>query len=88
MYKVVKIGAETSNGNNIIKLLQQTEVDLGVFGKKDKKVTYYMAVQAGTHQLEVDQEVELPMDKLEVVERPFTNEETGEVIMLKWLHAK
>ena len=84
---VAQIGNETENGNQIVKLQRQTEIETGL-GVERQSVTYYKAVKAGTIKVDVEDEVELDLDNYNVVERPFEHPETGEEMMLKWLHLK
>lgn len=85
----IVIQSNPSNGGKtfVTKLQRETVVEDKIFGTKVKKETYYIS---GSKQLAKDMEVPTQHieDNFQVVERPFTNEETGEVIQLKWLHLK
>lgn len=54
-------------------------------GDKTKSETYYIS---GSKQLKVGAKVEVDLDIFNVMEHPFENPDTGEVIQLKWLHLK
>lgn len=83
--KLVQVGKETSNKNFIHKIVVDKSVEvLGV--TKIAKLTYYIALPAiagveGT-------EYELDFNLFSITERPFAHPETGEQLMLKWLHIK
>lgn len=81
---VAQVGAETSNGNKIVKLQNRQEVEtpLGVMRSSE---TYYAAVKADQVAVEVGQEIEIDMELFNVTEREFALPETGEIVMLKWL---
>lgn len=77
---------ESNNGTTFVwKLVTAEEVT--VFGvKKSVKRTYYiggMPVAA-----KVGDTISEDIRKFEIVERPYDNPETGETMMLRWLHAK
>ena len=87
-FTVKKISDETTNGNNIIRFSREIEVDLG-FAKKPKRETYFMAVKVGSHTLELDQEVDLPIgSKLKIVDRDILDEDGTVTATLSWLVLK
>lgn len=82
--KVASVGNKTTNGNFIHKIVSEKKVTvLGI--EKINKITYYVALPAAA---KVGSEHEINLDLFNVVERPFEVPDTGEVIMLKWLHIK
>lgn len=86
-YAVAQIGDVTSNGNRIVKMQHkvETETALGIMRKSE---TYYIAVKADSVKVAVGQVIDINPSQFNVTERPFTNPETGEEIMLKWLSLK
>lgn len=84
-----KLTVEQSNPNEkggfVTKLVAKEVIDLGILGKKEKKETYYISAEK---QPKAGTVIELDMDMFRVAEYPFVLEETGEEIMLKWLHLK
>ena len=80
---VVMQSNATQKGTFITKLVAEHKVDLGPLGMKTKKETYYISTEA---QCATDTEIKLDMSLFNVVERPFKAEDSGEVVMLKWLH--
>jgi len=84
-FTVVQSNA-TQKGTFITKLVNETTVEHPIFGKKSKKETYYIS---GSKQLGAGEVISLDIEKeFNVIERPFENEENGEVVMLKWLSLK
>jgi hypothetical protein len=86
-FKVAQIGETTSNGNRIVKMQHKVEVETAL-GTMRKSETYYMAVKAESVKVAVGADVDLDPTQFNVTERPFSNPETGEEIMLKWLSIK
>jgi hypothetical protein len=86
-FTVVQIGDVTSNGNRIVKMQHKTEVATAL-GTMRQSETYYAAIKADSVKVTLDQQIELDPSGFTVTERPFTNPETGEEIMLKWLSLK
>ena len=84
---VVKISKVTTNGNRILTFQGDEEIVKTAFGSKSVKRSYCMAVQDGTEP-EVGFSAELPLSEYEVVTRNSTDEDTGEVLSVKWLHCK
>lgn len=82
---IVEQSNPNEKGGFVTKLVSKTQVDLGILGKKEKKETFYIS---STKQVKPETAVELDMDMFRVAEYPFENPETGEEIMLKWLHLK
>lgn len=85
---VVEQSNPNDKGGFVTKLVSETEVDLGVLGKKIKKETCYISTTA---QPKENTKVELDMDMFRIQEYPFIipeGENEGEEIMLKWLHLK
>lgn len=81
---------EQSNANEkggfVTKLTAETEVNLGVLGKKVKKETLYIST---SKQPKAGETIELDMSMFRVQEYPFVipeGDNAGEEIMLKWLH--
>ena len=85
-FTVSKISEETTNGNNILTLTQESIEDLGLY-QVTRRVSFCMAIIAGSHELAEGQELEIPMERFEILSRPFTNEK-GETINVKWLSLK
>ena len=86
-FTIVHIGDVTSNGNRIVKMQHRVEVET-IFGTMRQSETYYAAVKADSVKVAVEDVISLNPDQFSVRERPFTNPETGEEIMLKWLSLK
>lgn len=77
---------ESSNGGFIAKLQNKVSKSINVFGvtkTTEQQSTYYIKVDTA---IPVGKEDELPLGSFKVVERPFVLEDTGEEVMLKWLH--
>ncbi len=102
-YEIIQVGAETSNGNQIVKFKGATEV-VTPFGPKDVSETYYVAVKQGKVTVDVGDDVELDIEAdYRIKERAFVDEhgalplddkgeaicdDDGNALMLKWLHVK
>jgi hypothetical protein len=86
-FTVAQIGDKTENGNRIVKLSIDTSVETAL-GEERRAVTYYKAVKDGTLKVKEGDEIALELDNYAVVERPFVHPESGDEIMLKWLHLK
>ncbi len=72
-------------GGFVTKMSGEISVNDEIFGTKKSKITYYIS---GTNQLKEGTEIPFAalFPRYKVEEHPFVNEETGEVIQLKWLH--
>lgn len=85
--KVVSATA-SKNGGFIHKLQSNTtKVVKTVFGAKtqESQATYYMKLDEAAP---IGMEAELDLSEFKVVDREFLLEDTGEIIMLKWIHLK
>lgn len=80
----VKSSNKNEKGGFVTKITSEVEVKTP-FSMKTKKETYYVS---GTDQLEVGSAIDVDMDMFRVQEYPFEQPDTGETIMLKWLHLK
>lgn len=83
-FKVVSSNPSNEGKSFVTKLQCKTEINHPIFGVKSKTETYYVS---GSKQVTVPT-IELDIKEFRVAEYPFLNEETGEEIMLKWLHLK
>ena len=100
---IVRIGDETSNGNNIIKLQSKVDKET-LLGSVQRSSTYYIAIKAETVKVKVDEAVDLDIDNdFTITERPYIMEDgslpkdedgnsisddDGNPLMLKWLSVK
>ena len=77
-FTITKCGKETSNGNYILTLVNETEVDLG-FTTTINRQKYLMAARKP---VEVGTEIDLDLNLFTSVadDYEFTSETTGEVI--------
>ena len=80
------ISSNPSNeGKSFVTKLHHEETVVTVFGSKSKRETYYVS---GSKQLEVGKKVSINLEDWRIQEYPYTNESTGETMILKWLHLK
>jgi hypothetical protein len=86
-FVIESINPSNEGKTNVIKLVSETTVDLGILGKKLQKQTYYMGAMQDVQAKEGD-EVKLDMDLFNVTEREFTPDDSDEVMLLKWLSVK
>lgn len=76
---------ETEPGSFITKVQTSKEVEDALMGKKMVKRTYYFK---GSIQHTVGAELPIDLSNYNVQAHPAKNPETGEDIMLNWLHLK
>jgi hypothetical protein len=86
-FVIESINPSNEGKTNVIKLVSESVVNLGILGNKVQKTTYYMGAMKDV-QAQVGAEVELDMDMFTVTEREFTPEGEDEVMLLKWLSVK
>lgn len=84
---VVQISEPSEFGNVLIKARHSVEVSTPL-GKISRSQTFYIFVEAEGVTVKVGDSVDLDMDLFVVVERPWTNPETGEEMLLKYLYLK
>jgi hypothetical protein len=84
-FKVVACNPSNEGKTYVWKLVIETKAT--VFGiEKNVKRTFYIGGMPAS--VEIGKEFTEDLSKFTVTERPFEQPETGEVIMLKWLHVK
>ena len=87
LFTVAQIGEVTENGNKIVKLSIDELVETAL-GSERRAVSYYKAVEAKSLKVKEGDEVEIDLETYNTVERPFEHPESGDILMLKWLHLK
>lgn len=81
------VGSNPSNEGKTHVWKLQTNTTVSAFGLKKNVVrTYYIGGMPA--EAEKGKVIKEKLDKFEIVERAFVNPETGELVQLKWLHAK